>query len=149
MCAVTVQQRVNNEQQTRLPVFRLEKDPRVQGVEKIPPFLYMGFISTKSPFLHRFHFVNGFIYYTIYNFILTSIQSKPIKIRRILQRLLCVAPWFMMTSTTVFIVVYIFLIFATAKPPTMVGSIWIIRHFTAHTCIAVSDPLLAVQNYSM
>jgi hypothetical protein len=48
MCVVTVQQRVNNEHQTRLPVFRLEKDPRIQGVEKIPPFLYMGFISTNK-----------------------------------------------------------------------------------------------------
>jgi hypothetical protein len=39
--------------------------------------------------------------------------------------------------------------FATANPPALVGSIWIISHFTVHTCVAVSDPLLAVQNYSM
>jgi hypothetical protein len=50
MCVVTVQQRVNNEQQTRLPVFGLEKDPRIQGVKKIPPFLYMGFIPKTSTF---------------------------------------------------------------------------------------------------
>ena len=51
--------------------------------------------------------------------------------------------------TTVLILVYTFLIFATANPPALVGSIWIISHFTVHTCVAVSDPLLAVQNYSM
>jgi hypothetical protein len=73
MCVVTVQQRVNNEQQTRLPVFRLEKDPRIQGVEKIPPSLYMGFISTNKVHfystINRFHFVKKLDPYT---FILTN-----------------------------------------------------------------------------
>jgi hypothetical protein len=58
---------------------------------------------------------------------------------------LCVAPWSMMTFTTVFITcLYISHFATTTTPSILVLSIWILCHFTAHTCVAVLYPLSAL-----